>query len=281
MKEQVARNIHNYRKAQKMTQEELAQAVGISYQAVSKWENAQSLPDIALLPQLARALNTGIDRLLGYAAFHAPVTLYEKEYLDSAYYWGTEPNSACYEILKRMPPVRRLSVLDIGCGEGKDAVFLARNGYDVTAFDIADAGLEKAKRLADKVGVEIELFKSDVQDYRLDRPFDILFSSGVLHYVRADLRSELFGNYRRFTSPGGLHVLNVFVDKPFIAPPPENEANAHAWHSGELLALYRDWRIEDSSEVIFDCLSSGVPHQHAMSKLIAREPAPAAHSSLT
>lgn len=50
MKEQLARTISRYRKEKGLTQNELAQALGLSFQAVSKWENAQSLPDITLLP---------------------------------------------------------------------------------------------------------------------------------------------------------------------------------------------------------------------------------------
>ncbi|WP_286119110.1 class I SAM-dependent methyltransferase [Thermoactinomyces sp. DSM 45891] len=57
-------------------------------------------------------------------------------------------------------------LLDIGCGEGRNAVFFARNGYDVTAFDISDAGIEKTKRLADHVGVEVNVFKADLLDFR-------------------------------------------------------------------------------------------------------------------
>ncbi|GGO00579.1 methyltransferase domain-containing protein [Saccharibacillus kuerlensis] len=272
MKEQLARNIHNYRKEKGMTQEELAQAVGVSFQAVSKWENAQSLPDIALLPQLARTLETGIDRLFGYASFDRSVTIYEQEYRNSGYYWGTEPNSACYEVLKRIPPVRPLKLLDVGCGEGKDAVFFARNGYHVTAFDVADAGIEKTKRLAEQARVHVEVFKADILDHRLDEHFDIVFSSGVLHYIRPELRSEIFENYKAFTNAGGLHVLNVFVEKPFIAPPPEDEPYAYSWHSGELARHYHDWLLADSSEIVFDCMSSGIPHRHAMSKLIAQKP---------
>jgi tellurite methyltransferase len=67
-----------------------------------------------------------------------------------------------------------------------------------------------------------------------------------------------------------MHVLNVFVTKPFIAPPPEKEPNAFKWHSGELLAHYRDWLIHDSSEVVFDCNSSGIPHRHAVTRMMAR-----------
>ncbi|GJM77623.1 hypothetical protein HMSSN139_01190 [Paenibacillus sp. HMSSN-139] len=184
MKEQLARTIIRYRKEKGWTQDELAQKLGLSFQAVSKWENAQTMPDITLLPPLAGILGVTVDKLLGYAAQAESVTIYEEQYRIPEYYWGTEPNSSCYQILQWMPPTRPLKVLDIGCGEGKDAVFLARNGYEVTAFDVTDAGIEKTKRLADRAGVHVNVFKADIRDFRLDTEFDILHSSGVLHYLR-------------------------------------------------------------------------------------------------
>ena len=72
----------------------------------------------------------------------------------------------------------------------------ARNGYEVTAFDISDAGIEKTKRLADHIGVHVNVFKADISDYRLDSEFDVLYSSGVLHYIRPEYREEIFANYK-------------------------------------------------------------------------------------
>jgi tellurite methyltransferase len=271
MKEKLARNISIYRKERGLTQEELAQVLGLSFQAVSKWENAQTMPDISLLPQLSRTLEVSIDKLLGYVSRDKTITIYEEEYKTQEYYWGTEPNKVCYQVLQFMPPNKHIKLLDIGCGEGKDAVFFARNGYDVTAFDVSDAGIDKTKRLAEKVGVHVNVFKADILDYRLDTHFDIIFSSGVLHYIKTEFRKEIFENYKQYTNPNGLHIFNVFVNKPFIAPPPEKEPNAYKWYSGELLTHYHDWLIEDSSEVIFDCNSSGIPHKHAMTKIIAQK----------
>jgi len=271
MKEKLARNISIYRKEKGLTQEQLAQILGVSFQAISKWENAQTMPDISLLPQLSRTLEVSIDKLLGYAAQDKQITIYEEEYKTPEYYWGTEPNKACYQVLEFMPPTKHLKLLDIGCGEGKDAVFFARNGYDVSAFDISDAGIEKTRRLAEKVGVHVNVFKADILDYRLDTHYDIIFSSGVLHYIKPEYRKEIFDNYKKFTNENGIHVFNVFVTKPFIAPPPEKEPNAYKWYSGELLTHYHDWLIKDSSEVVFDCNSSGIPHKHAMTKMIAQK----------
>ena len=127
-------NLLNRRKALGLTQEQLAAKLKVSFQAVSKWdsfqavskwERGETLPDIKLLPMLASQLGTSADSLLGYESA-APATIYEERYRTQELYWGGEPNEMCYDILRLMPPTRPLKVLDIGCGEGKDMLFLAR-----------------------------------------------------------------------------------------------------------------------------------------------------------
>ena len=116
--------------------------------------------------ELSQSLDVSIDKLFGYSATGKPISIYEEEYKTTEYYWGTEPNAACYQVLEMIPPTRRVK-LDIGCGKGRMPCF-ARNGYDVTAFDISDAGIEKTK-LADHIGVHVNVFKADISDYRLIR----------------------------------------------------------------------------------------------------------------
>lgn len=239
---------------------------------MSKWEKGTTYPDIELLPQLAAILGTTVDALLGYSSLS--VTEYEERYKTEGYYWGLIPNSLCYEIMKLMPPLKPMRVLDIGCGEGKDAVFLARNGYRVTAFDIAESGLEKARELADKNGVHIDFFKADALDYRPETNFDIIFSSGVLHYIPAKTREELISCLKSHTNTGGLNVLNVFVEKPFIDVPPDSEKGEYRkkpWLSGELFTYYHDWLFHKNDELIFNCNSGGSSHKHCMDVLIAEK----------
>ena len=59
----LAENIQKFRKAKDMTQEDLGEKLGITYQAVSKWENAKSAPDVAFLPMLADVFGCSIDEL--------------------------------------------------------------------------------------------------------------------------------------------------------------------------------------------------------------------------
>lgn len=173
-----------------------------------------------------------------------------------------------------MPPERPLKLLDIdiGCGEGRNAVFFARDGYQVSAFDLSTIGVEKTKKMAAEVGVSLVVFKADLLEYRLEESFDVLFSTGTLHYIPKELRAEILDNYKQHTNPEGMHVFSVFVSKPFIPQAPDAEANAHFWISGELLTYCHDWMIKFCTEEIIDCTSSGVPYQHDVSRIIARKP---------
>ncbi len=64
----INQNITRFRQEKRMTQEELAKRIGVTNQAVSKWESGKCCPDIELLPKLASLLGTSIDELMGYQA---------------------------------------------------------------------------------------------------------------------------------------------------------------------------------------------------------------------
>lgn len=196
---------------------------------------------------------------------------YDERYAAQEYHWGTKPSAICRRVLQILPPDRPLSLLDIGCGEGRNAVYFARSGYEVTAFDLSAAGVAKTERLAAMAEVPISVFQADMNAYRLEQSCDILFSTGVFHLIPRRLREDAFAHYKQQTNPGGLNVFSVFVRKPFIGKAPDGDPGAEPWLSGELLTLYHDWKIVYCTEEIFDCMSGGIPHQHAMSRMIARK----------
>ena len=94
-------------------------------------------------------------------------TNYEKWYEGDGYYWGTEPARFCDELIALCPPSSDKKVLDIGCGEGKDAVYMAVKGYSVTAFDLTENGIRKTIRLASDKGVNINAYVDDINTFEL------------------------------------------------------------------------------------------------------------------
>lgn len=267
----IGETIYKKRTELGLTQAQLASALNVSFQSVSKWENSAAYPDIEKLPELAAILKTSVDVLVGYQGVAAD---YDARYTAPDYYWGLKPNRLCYEVMQLLPPVRAYRVLDIGCGEGKDTVFLARCGYQVTAFDISEAGIEKAKRLAAYNRVEVRFQRAVLRDYPFDQDYDIIFSSGVLHFLQPQYRAEILSRMREHTVPGGFNALNVFVEKPFIVRDPDStrdESLRYFWRSGELFTHYQDWLFHTCREDVFDCMSGGNPHKHCMDSLIAQK----------
>lgn len=275
MVQEIGNRIAEKRKEQGLTQKKLAEQLNVTFQAVSKWEKGISTPDISLLPLIAFHLHTSVDALLGYP--HVSQTKYEERYKGEAYYWGVEPNHTCYEIMKLKPPVKAYRVLDIGCGEGKDAVFFAKCGYRVSAFDLAESGLEKARDLARLNQVEIDFFQADMNTYEPEGMFDIIFSSGSMHYIPAKKRKQFMENLKKHTAENGIHAIKLFVQKPFVEPAPdreEAEMKVEPWYSGELMGYYKDWLIHWTDEFIYDCTQGAAvffPHKHCMNVVIAQK----------
>lgn len=198
---------------------------------------------------------------------------YQHRYEKSGYYWGKQPSESCRNLLRFItsPPERPLQLLDIGCGEGQNAVHFAVNGFEVTGVDISPAGLEKMTPLAAEHGVEVRTICADIADWAPNTMYDVLFSTGTLHYLPRAIRGEKFRQYREATTEGGVHALSVFVEKPFIARAPDADEAAELFRSGELLGYYWDWEVLFSTEEYFDCMSSGIPHRHAVNRIIARK----------
>ncbi len=268
----LGRNIFQLRRRKRMTQEALAAQLHVSCQAVSKWENSLSVPDAVLLPRIAETLGTSIDTLMGFIPKHGYVTPYEERYRTGEYYWGLRPNDLAFEVLRRFYPTKPMRLLEIGCGEGRDAVFFARNGFQVTAFDLAESGLEKARQLAERQHVEVNFFCADLLQFRVEEPFDLIYSSGVFHHIPPRLRQEVFSGYKSCVLPGGAVAANVFVKKPYIPVPPDSDGDDDTWESGELFRCFSDWKILSAQETEFDCSSGTIPHRHCMNEIIAQKP---------
>ncbi len=197
---------------------------------------------------------------------------YDKWYAGQEYYWGKTPSKSCDRVLEIIKPTTEFhpKLLDLGCGEGRNAVYFAKQGFDVVGVDLSPLGLEKMKKYAAEVGVRVRVIQGDIINYELSDIYDVVFSTGTLQYLPKEIRPQRFQNYKDHTSPIGINAFSAFVGKPFIQKAPDPAGNEIPYTSGELMGYYWDWEIVYSAEEIFDCMSSGIPHKHAMDRIIAR-----------
>ena len=194
------------------------------------------------------------------------------QYAGQEYCWGKRPSDLCDSVIEIVAPRTgfRPRLLDLGCGEGRNAVHFASHGFDVVGVDLSLPGLDKARRYASEAGVHVETIHADIVDYELEGPYDVVFSTGALGYLPRALRAQRFQHYKGHTSAKGVNGFSVLVTKPFLPITPDAEDTAALFTSGELMGHYWDWEILYSIEEIFNCTSSGVPHKHAVGRIIAR-----------
>jgi tellurite methyltransferase len=198
---------------------------------------------------------------------------YDQRYAGQDYYWGHKPSAMCDRVLQfvQSPTDAPRRLLDLGCGEGRNAVYFAQHGFQVVGLDASVPGLKKTQRYAAEVGVQVEMVAANIVTYDLTGQYDVIFSTGTLQYLPPELREQRFQQYKDATVPGGLNAMSVFVYKPFIPRAPDGESTSYRYRSGELLGYYWDWEILYCTEEIFDCMSGGVPHQHTTDRVIARK----------
>lgn len=195
---------------------------------------------------------------------------YDDKYSAEESYWGKHPSSIARILFQKFLPGKDHRLLDIGCGEGRDSVFFARNGYQVSGFDASVEGVKKAMEWAGELGLSIDFFHADINQYQLQDAYDVVFSSGALHYIPQPLREVILSNYKHYTTPDGLHAHTVPISKPFLPRDPQADELEQDWLSGEILTYYHDWKIEFFTEQILDDDKSG--YKFAVNQLIAREP---------
>lgn len=165
------------------------------------------------------------------------------------------------------------SVMDLGAGEGRNAMFLARQGFEVTAVDVSEVGLAKLGEVAQVNGLNIITHVQDINNLNLDRDFDIFLCIVVLHNLPRENAIKVIREMQRHTTPNGLNILRTFTQKGDFYELKKGVDRFYV-KDGELKDLYEGWEIlkyEEEETQAITKRPNGSPMTNISAKLIARK----------
>lgn len=102
---------------------------------------------------------------------------------------------------------QRAHILDVGCGQGRDAVWLARAGHDVTGIDPSSVGVAQLQDIAAKTDLKITALVANLENYTPAKPFDCILFDRTLHMLDAPVRIAGFSRLLAAVKPEGCVVI--------------------------------------------------------------------------
>jgi len=118
------------------------------------------------------------------------------------------------------------SVLDLGCGQGRDALIFARAGHRVVGVDVSSVGISQMRQVAEAEALDAEGVVADICTYQPDQRFDVVILDRVLHMLAAEARIPMLETAMRAVTPGG-HLL--VAEGPKGMAPVRAAVEANGW----------------------------------------------------
>jgi tellurite methyltransferase len=191
-----------------------------------------------------------------------PASFWDERYRTQEAVPERGPAGFLVENLHLLPP--RGDVLDIAMGSGRNALFLAARGYEVTGIDISPVAIERCREEAACLGLHLEAARADLASYRLpESAFDVILN---FYYLQRDLCPRIAEALR----PGGLLVFETFT----------TEQRRHGWGPTQDDHLLRPAELRSlfpglEQLVYREGIAESERGQKHVAGLLARRPSPA------
>ncbi|MDR4506868.1 MAG: class I SAM-dependent methyltransferase [Candidatus Brocadiaceae bacterium] len=182
-------------------------------------------------------------------------TFWDRKYATEDYIFGKEPADFLRDHIDILPKGR---ALDIAAGEGRNAVFLAENGFDVDAYDISEVALKKAEELADEKNVKIHTVVADLESCQLPKnTYNVIT---CFYYLQHNLIQQI----KEALRPGGIIIYETYTVDNLERGLPGPRNKNYLLKTNELLNFFRDFTIMYYRELVVD-------NKKAIASLIAKK----------
>lgn len=188
------------------------------------------------------------------------------------YVFGREPNAYLREKASHLPSGGR--VLCVADGEGRNSVWLARQGFQVEAFDIAATGVDKARKLAQDAGVTVDYRVSDCDAWPWATASHDAVVAIFIQFADPAMRARLFARMVQALKPGGVLILQGYTPAQLQHKTGGPGELSHLYTPELLREAFRSLEIVELVDYEAE-LSEGARHvgRSALVGLVARKPA--------
>ncbi len=197
--------------------------------------------------------------------------MWDERYSDKEYVYGTEANAFLSSQYSHIPMGKVLCVAE---GEGRNAVFLAEQGYQVLGVDSSAVGLAKAQQLANERKVTIQTEVADLAEFEIEAE-SLEGIVSIFCHLPPPIRRSLYGKIQRGLKPGGVLVLEAYTPAQLEygtgGPPVVELMTDLAELQEEFSTLEFVHALELTREVVEGKYHTGTG---AVVQLVARKPSP-------
>ena len=144
------------------------------------------------------------------------------------------------EVLEAMDTVKPCKALDLGCGQGRNALFLVQHGFDVTAVDQNELSLEILQSIVEQEDLEMPVGLYDINSASIGQTYDFIVSTVVLMFLQADRIPAIIQNMQEQISIGGYNLIVCAMDTEDY---PCSVNFPFTFKEGELANYYKDWEL--------------------------------------
>ena len=174
--------------------------------------------------------------------------------------------------------VRPCSALDLGCGQGRNALWLASEGFDVDAIDISEAAINDVRRVANSRGLHINARVADAANCNLgENQYGLIVAQTTLNHLEPQVIPKCCASISKALQVGGFLYCVVFTtqDPGFTSAEDMKSECAdfvkYYFSPGELKARFQDIAILSYQEYMKKDNSHGPTHLHGKAKIIGHK----------
>lgn len=200
------------------------------------------------------------------------------ELYQDADYYGQQPSASLVRYFSLYDLPCRGRALDLGCGTGRNSIYLAKKGFDVLSLDSSSTAIARLNQLSSEQGLSITAREADIREFEpMENHFQFIVANTSIDHLSPQDCYSVAENMISSLAPGGFLFVSVFM----VTDPGYNSQGRtvsetaghvrHFYQTNELAQQFKSMGLLSYQEEYWLDQGHGQPHYHGMARLFAQK----------